>query len=303
MRPRLRTPVLTGLGLLSLVPLAAPGSAQIRGSERATVSQVSDGTTVTVDYARPRVRGRSPVFGGLVDWGHVWTPGANSATTLAVDRPVTLNGVAVPEGAWSVWFIPGEGDWEVVLDPDERLYHTQPPEPDDDQLRFRVSPGAGAFTEALTWEFPMVDREGMDLRFRWDEVQIDFRIDVESTAVTETPPEEARAIAGSYEVEVPPEMQAEGAPPTMSFEIAYEDGVLRGGLPMGPPGEMARFELLPRASWIYSPGWMMDGEVFEQELEIFMEFDEEEGTVQGLEMRGVVDDRIDRVMMRATKVR
>jgi hypothetical protein len=48
---------------------------------------------------------------------------------------------------------------------------------------------------------------------------------------------------------------------------------------------------------------MMDGEVFEQELEIFIEFIEEDGTVQGLEMRDVVDDRIDRVMMRATKVR
>jgi len=302
MSPLLRNPVLVSLGFLTLLVYAAPASAQIRGSERATVSQVSDGTSVTVDYSRPLVRGRSPVFGGLIDWGHVWTPGANSATTLAVDHPVTLNGNAVPEGAWSVWFIPGEGEWEVVLDPDERLYHTQPPEPDDDQVRFRVRPEVGEFTEVLTWDFPMVDREGMDLRFRWDQVEIDFRIDVESTAVTETPVDEARAIAGSYEVEVPPERQAEGAPPTMTFEIAYEDGVLRGALPMGP-GEMARFELLPRASWIYSPGWMMDGEVFEQELEIFMEFDEEEGTVQGLEMRGVVDDRIDRVMMRATKVR
>ena len=302
MSDRPRTPVLSALGLLSLIALAGPASAQIRGSERATVSQVSDGTTVTIDYARPQVRGRSPVFGGLVEWGHVWTPGANSATTLTVDRPVTLNGVAVPEGAWSVWFVLAEGDWDVVLDPDERLYHTQPPEPADDQVRFRVSPETGAYTEALTWEFPMVDREGMDLRFRWDDVQIDFRIEVESTAVTETPADEARAIAGSYQVQVPPEMQAQGAPPAMTFEIAYEDGVLRGGLPMGP-GELARFELLPRASWIYSPGWMMNGEVFEQELEIFMEFIEEHGTVQGLEMRGVVDDRIDRVMMRATKVR
>jgi hypothetical protein len=189
-------------------------------------------------------RGRSPVFGGLVDWGHVSTRGANSATTLTVDRPVTLNGVAVPEGAWSVWFSPGEGDWEVVLDPDERLYHTPPPESDDDQIRFTVSPETGAFTEALTWEFPMVDREGMDLRFRWDVAQIDFRIEVEATAVTETPADEAGAIAGSYEVQVPTEMQAQGAPPAMTFEIAYEEGVLRGALPMGPE-ELARFELLP----------------------------------------------------------
>lgn len=291
-----------GLVLLTSALAAAPITAQVRGSERAMVRQVSDGTTVTLDYARPRVRGRSPVFGGLVDWGHVWTPGANSATTLAADRPIRLNGAPLPAGEWSIWFIPSEGEWEVVLDPDARLYHTQPPEPADDQIRFTVIPERGPFTEALTWEVPMVDPGGMDLRFRWDEVRIDLRVDVQATAVAETPAHEARAIAGTYEVVVPEEMRGRGAPPTMTFEIVQEDGVLRGGLPMAP-GEMAPFELLPRAAWVYSPGWMMDGEVFEQELEIFLEFAERDGVVTGVEMRGVVDDRIDRVMMTATRVR
>ncbi|MDH5591103.1 MAG: DUF2911 domain-containing protein, partial [Gemmatimonadota bacterium] len=71
---------------LALAVTAGAARGQVRGSERATVSQISDGTTVVIDYGRPHVRGRSPAFPGIVGWGHVWTPGANSSTTLTVSR-------------------------------------------------------------------------------------------------------------------------------------------------------------------------------------------------------------------------
>jgi len=291
---------------LSLALTAGAARGQVRGSERATVSQISDGTTVVIDYGRPHVRGRSPAFPGIVGWGHVWTPGANSSTTLTVSRAVKLNGVAVPEGAWSVWFVPAEGEWEVVLDPDERLYHTQEPEASDDQVRFRVTPEQDAFTEALTWEVPQVDGKGMDLRFRWDEVRIDFRIDVEPTPVPPTPEHEARAIAGTYQLVLSEAQRARAEAAGMSgppsFELHYEDGLLIGEIPMGP-GVMAPFELFPRASWVYSPGWIMNGQVVERELEMLFEFVVSDGQVTGFEVRGVVDDRIDRVMMSAERVR
>ena len=64
--------------LAPALPSAAP--AQIRASERALLAQTIDGTTLTLDFARPRVRGRDSIFGGQVYWTEVWTPGANMAT-------------------------------------------------------------------------------------------------------------------------------------------------------------------------------------------------------------------------------
>jgi hypothetical protein len=297
---------LTPLLAVVLLSVAPPIHAQVRGSERATVSQRSDGTTVVIDYARPRVRGRSPVFPDLIEWGHVWTPGANSATTIEADRDIEVDGTTVPAGRYSVWLIPASGEWELVLDPNDRLYHTQPPQPSPDQIRMMVTPEATDFTEALTWEFPDVDPEGMALRFRWDEVRIDLRIDVESTVVADAPAEEAAAIAGSYEMSMagpPPEgVDPAMMPPSIPVTITYEDGRLIGSTFMGP-GDPVEFELFPRAEWIYIPGWMMDGEVFEMELEIFFEFAVEDGVVTGFDMRGVVDDRIDRLMSTAERVR
>ena len=74
------------MGIAALPCLVSPAQSQIRASERGSITQTIDGTTITVDYARPRTRGRAAVFGGEVHWKEVWTPGANMATTLEVSK-------------------------------------------------------------------------------------------------------------------------------------------------------------------------------------------------------------------------
>ena len=51
-------------------------------------------------------------------WDETWTPGANWATTLDVDKNVKVNGMPVAKGKYSVWMVVRKtGDWTVVLDP------------------------------------------------------------------------------------------------------------------------------------------------------------------------------------------
>ena len=71
----------------------------------------------------PVARGRDNLFGGVVHWGEMWTPGANWATTLEVDREIDLEGHSVPAGEYSVWMQPGPQGWTVFLNSDVRLYH------------------------------------------------------------------------------------------------------------------------------------------------------------------------------------
>ena len=86
-------------------------------SEKGTVSQTIDGTTITIEYSRPVARGRTP-FPDVVHWGRVWTPGANWATTIDVDRPVLVNGDSLPKGKYSIWMIPAQGAWTVMFSRD-----------------------------------------------------------------------------------------------------------------------------------------------------------------------------------------
>ena len=122
-----------------LVPSAL--DAQVRASERGTVSQVVDGTTISLDYGRPLVRDRSPVFPDVVEWGHIWTPGANASTTLEIDRPIHLEGVPLDSGRYSVWLRPAaDGPWRLMLDADAGRWHTQKPDTTDLVLDVEVEP-------------------------------------------------------------------------------------------------------------------------------------------------------------------
>jgi len=64
-------PLLAALAALLL--FASGALAQPRGSERGTMTQIVNGTTITLDFGRPVARGRENLFGGVVHWGETWT--------------------------------------------------------------------------------------------------------------------------------------------------------------------------------------------------------------------------------------
>ena len=117
-----RTSLVLTAGLL--MAAAAPSAAQVHGSEAQTLEQVISGTTISIEYARPSVPGREPVFGGLVPWTAVWTPCTNAATQLEVSADFKLGEAEIPAGAYSLWLQPHENDsWPLMLYADTSLSH------------------------------------------------------------------------------------------------------------------------------------------------------------------------------------
>jgi Protein of unknown function (DUF2911) len=76
--------------------------------------QFADGKTVVTDYSSPRAKGRK-IFGGLVPYGQVWRAGANEATTFVTNTDVTVGGVTVPAGAYTLFAIPEQGQWTLII--------------------------------------------------------------------------------------------------------------------------------------------------------------------------------------------
>lgn len=178
-RGRARPSVAVAALLVLSAAFAEPAAPQVRASERARISQTVDGTTITIDYARPRLRGRSPIFGGLIRWGEVWTPGANMATTLETDRDITIDGHEVPKGEYSVWLVVArEGPWTLVLDPDAGRFHTNRPREEPGQIRFPVAAQAAPETEVLTWSFPEISATGTTAVMRWADREVRLPITV-----------------------------------------------------------------------------------------------------------------------------
>jgi hypothetical protein len=177
--------VARSISALALAASATTARAQsLSASELAIVSQVVDGTRITVEYSRPRARGRTHLFGTEMPFGHVWTPGANQSTTLAVSKDVSIDGHRVPKGKYSVWMAISAGDWDLVLDHDTTRYHTNPPKPGDNQIRFPVERMHHDFTEVLTRSFPAVNASGMTLVMQWDTVSVPLAITVARSFIT-----------------------------------------------------------------------------------------------------------------------
>ncbi len=74
----------------------------------------SESANVKVTYGQPSKKGRE-IFGKLVPFGQVWRTGANSATEVTFKKDVNFGGKTVKAGTYSLFTVPNQGEWEVIL--------------------------------------------------------------------------------------------------------------------------------------------------------------------------------------------
>ncbi|MEQ8330110.1 MAG: DUF2911 domain-containing protein [Longimicrobiales bacterium] len=267
---------------------AASAGAQIKASESASMSQTIDGTVVSMEYSRPAARDRAPLFGGVVHWDERWTPGANTATRFRVSKDVHLDGVPVPQGSYSVWMdVVEEGPWTLILEPDTALYHTQPPDDADDQIRIPVEPASAPHMDALLWYFASVRPDGGELRMHWGETVASVDLEVEPTQRMTVTAEEARAVAGEWSAHWLGRDGEERQAWTLSLARDEDTGVLVGV--QGGEGGQGEIYFVPRTEGIYLWAWGSDGAVWEV-TDIMIEFlPDEDGAVRTFEARSGSD--------------
>lgn len=156
-----------------------PAQGAMRPSQHATVSQRVGYTDVSISYNRPVARGRA-LFGGVVSWGRIWTPGADSATMIEFSRDVEVEGQALKAGAYSLWMIPQPAPepWTAIFSRAVHIFHTPYPGPEQDALRVTVTPAAGEHMEVLAFYFPEVAPDSALLRLHWGTTVVPLRIRV-----------------------------------------------------------------------------------------------------------------------------
>jgi hypothetical protein len=262
---------------LALVPTA---KAQIRASERGSVSQTVDGTVVSVDYGRAQARGRDSLFGKVVRKDEVWTPGANQATTFQVSKDVTVGGKPLAAGKYSVWMVSDPASqWMLYFHRNAGLFHTQHPKPAEMALAVPVPHSTGTeHVEVLTFDFPRVSKSGTELRLRWGRTVVPIEIGVTPTLARALTPEQAAPYVGSYGVVF---YAPNGTPsPEQKLTIVNARGVLRGVMDM--PGNEGGMQFVPTDSLHrFTPAFTKDGEIMDVETATHMDFTVENGRATG----------------------
>lgn len=137
----------------------------IRKSQLATVSQTVGRTRIDIVYRRPVARGRE-LFGGIVPFGKVWSPSADSAGLFTTSTDIDIAGSTLKAGRYSLWMIPDSASWTIIFSSAQPVFHLPYPE-GRDVLRVKATPRAGDHMETLAFYFPMVDADSASLNMHW----------------------------------------------------------------------------------------------------------------------------------------
>ena len=129
--------------------------------------KLSGGKTITIDYSSPRAKGRK-IFGELVPYGQVWRAGANEATSFVTSGDITVGGTAVPAGKYTIFAVPDQNKWKLVISKKTGEWGTAYPGPDNDLARIDMK---ASKTSAPVENFTIAFDEaggGCTLRMEWE---------------------------------------------------------------------------------------------------------------------------------------
>lgn len=106
--------------LLTAIPACAQKSRYTSPPESTSV--VVAGRKISVEYYAPSMHGRK-IMGALVPFGQVWCTGANYATKITTDADLQMGGLKLPKGAYSIWTVPNEKEWTLIINKETGQFH------------------------------------------------------------------------------------------------------------------------------------------------------------------------------------
>jgi hypothetical protein len=95
---------------VSVITLGWAAAQAPKASPRVT----AEGKNVSVAYGQPSKKGRV-IFGELEAYGKVWRTGANEGTEITFKKDGKFGGKAVKAGTYTLFTIPGEKEWTIIL--------------------------------------------------------------------------------------------------------------------------------------------------------------------------------------------
>lgn len=131
--------------------------------------KVSD-KMVRITYGRPQLKGRS--LEELAPAGKVWRTGANEAAEITFYQDVNFGGKDIQAGTYSLFTIPGEEEWTVILNKNLNQWGSYFYDESADVARITVPNGSDAASlEEFSIAFKDVEG-GAHMVMGWDKTRV-----------------------------------------------------------------------------------------------------------------------------------
>ncbi|MDN3594548.1 DUF2911 domain-containing protein [Zunongwangia endophytica] len=157
---------------LFILCLGITVSAQIKApqpSPSAKVEQMVGLSTVTLDYSRPAMRGRT-IFGDLVPFGEIWRTGANENTVISFSDDAKIDGKMLKAGKYAIYTIPNKDSWDVMFYKSTNNWGN-PQNWDDNMVALKVKAEVVKIPmemQSFTILIDEITTDGANLNFLWE---------------------------------------------------------------------------------------------------------------------------------------
>jgi hypothetical protein len=167
--------LVTGVSVVLLLCTAFAVAQQQDKSKRpsppGTAEVTLKGKKITIDYSRPYLKGRH-VGQELAPFGKVWRTGANEATTLTTEVDLNIGGTRVPAGKYTLWTLPSEGTWKLIINRQTGQWGTNYDQ-SQDLARIDMQKAALPQTvEQFTIAFDKKDENTANLNLDWENIRV-----------------------------------------------------------------------------------------------------------------------------------
>jgi len=138
---------------------------------------------IKVLYGRPQKNGEK-VFGNIVPFDKLWRTGANEATEIKFYKDVLFGDTMVAAGTYVLLTIPGENEWEIILNSKLDVFGAFQYNPAFDIAKFKVPSGNAETLEYFSIAFKYAENN-VQMVLGWDNtrVKIPLSFEEQSTIV------------------------------------------------------------------------------------------------------------------------
>src|SRR5690348_3526699 len=175
--------LVTGVSLVVLIAAMAiaqqpPQDKSKRPSPHDTTEVTLKGKKITIEYGRPYLKGRK-VGQELAPYGKVWRTGADEATALNTEIDLNIGGVKVPAGKYTLYTLPSEGTWKLIINKQTGQWGTKY---DESQDLARIDMKKSALpqsVEQFTISFDKKNENTANLNLDWENTRVSVELRAE----------------------------------------------------------------------------------------------------------------------------
>ena len=137
---------------------------------------------VKVIYGRPTLK-KEKAFGSQVPFNEVWRTGANEATEVTFFQDVIFGNEIIKAGSYVLVTIPGEKEWEVILNKNLDVWGAFQYDPKADIAKIKVPVNKAERLEVFSIAFKRIIHNEIQMVLGWDSTRVKIPLIIKDNIV------------------------------------------------------------------------------------------------------------------------